>query len=460
MPRRRHGLRPGLLLAAAGVGGVAALVLGVLFVSGVWPRHRAAIAVSAHGSLVVVRTAAGSRVYLEYGPDRSYGLYTAESGLAQVHRFRLADLDPGGRYHFRAVARVGGRELFGPDLVLTAPAGPGVHSLRVVAGHLVLDGRPWIPRFTWGSCAADYASEAALGIDAFMSSNCGDSPEQQARAALKVGGLVIPALDQVRRALPTTVATYLADEPDLEPIPPAQLAQAWSAHPDAHGLPVFLTFSAHAAAAGAADDTSGYADYVRLADVLGIDVYPISSSGDPSRIVDVANAQQALRTLAGGKPTFQWIEATRPAGDSGTIPTAAEVEAEAWLAIANGARALGWWTNDGTTPFSVTAADQSAIQHVDAALDTFAPAIAAPITPVTLDNTGIDVFATRRNGALTVFAVSTNPNSPVYEVFNLPGLAGRPVHIWNTSNTLTPTRDSFTDTLPPLAWRIYLIPPR
>jgi hypothetical protein len=407
---------------------------------------------------VVVRTAESSSVYLEYGPDRLYGLFTAASRLGLSHRFHLAGLDPGVRYHVRAVARIGDRTLLGPDLVVSVPARPAFHSLHVVGDHLALDGRPWFPRFTWGSCASSYGSEAAIGINAFMSSNCGDSPRQQSLAARQVGGLVIPAVDQANLALPTTVATYLADEPDLKSISPFQIARAWSAHPNAHGVPTFLNFSAHAVSAPLGDEPT-YAAYARLADVIGVDVYPISSGGDPNQIAEVASAQQALRTLAGGKPTFQWIETTLPTNDSGTMPTSAEIEAEAWLAIVNGARALGWWTS-ATTPFSVTPANQDAIRRVDTALDTFTPAIDAAVAPVTLDNAGIDVFATSRNGALTVFAVNTSPTDATYEVFNLPGLARRPVHIWNTTRTLHPTGDTFADTLPPLAWRIYLVPPR
>jgi hypothetical protein len=449
-------LRPGVLFAAGLA--TAAVFVGLLVASRPWPGHRPALRTWVKGTTVYVGTAKSSRAYVEYGPTRAYGLFSAQSGVGRDHRFELAGLEPGTRYHLRALAQSDGRTRTGPDLVVSVPRLPVSHSLRVVGDHFELDGRLWIPTFTWGSCATDYATEAAVGIDAFMSSNCGDSPEQQAQAALQVGGVLIPALDQASRALPTTVATYYADEPDLRRVPPAQLANAWNAHANAQGIPTFLTLSHLLVSAGARNQALDAA-YARLTDALGVDIYPISTTGDPNQIGAVATAQQALRALAGGKPTFQWVEATRPAGDSGSTPTTAQIEAEAWMAIVNGARALGWWTY-GTSPFSVNADGLRALRDVNTAIDTFTPAIDAPSAPVTLSNAGVDVLGTQLNGALTVFAVNTNPAAAVSETFTLPGLNGRPVRSWNTGQTLPATSgDTFADALPPLGWRIYVIAP-
>jgi len=451
MPRTRT-----LFFAALATGLV---FIGVLVVTKLWPNHaEAPLRIWATGTVVHVDTAQSSRVYLEYGPTRRYGLFTTPSPVGSSHRFDLVDLSPGMRYHVRALARSGGGTLTAPDLVLDVADGPVFHSLRTIDDHFELNGRPWIPRFTWGSCASSYAEEAAVGVNAFMSSNCGDSPERQARAARRVGGVVIPALDQTNLSLPTTVATYYADEPDLSQIPPVQLAGDWNAHANAHGVPTFLTLS-HLATSGDPAMLATTAAYARLTDVLGIDIYPISTTNDPGQIVQVAAAQRTLRSLAGGKPTFQWIEAEQPTSDSGVALTRAEIEAEAWMAIVNGARGLGWWTY-GTSPFSVGTAGRRALTAVGVALDTFAPAIDAATAPVTLANGGVDVFATRRDGALTVFAVNTNPASAVHEIFTLPGLGRRPVRVWNTGRTIAASRDTFADTLPPLGWRAYLVAPR
>ena len=451
MPRTRT------LFIAALVTGVVAI--GALVVTKLWPKHaQPPLRAWVTGTTVHVDTARSSRVYLEYGPTRKFGLFSPPSAVGLTHRFDLVGLSPGTRYHVRAQAYTDEGTLTAPDLVLDTGGGPAFHSLQIVGDHFALDGRPWIPRFTWGSCASSYAEEAALGVNAFMSSNCGDTPQQQAREAQRVGGVVIPALDQTSLALPTTVATHYTDEPDLNQIPPDQLAGDWNAHPNAHGIPTFLTLS-HLATSGDPATLATDAAYARLTDVLGIDIYPISTTNDPAQIAQVATAQQTLRGLADGKPTYQWIEAAQPAGDSGAVLTRAEIEAEAWMAIANGARALGWWTY-GASPFSLSTGGRRALTAIGTALDTFAPAIDAPTAPVTLANGGVDVFATRRNGALTVFAVNTNPTSAVDETFTLPELGGRPVRVWNTGQTIAASMSTFADTLPALGWRVYLVAPR
>jgi len=108
----------------------------------------------------------------------------------------------------------------------------------------------------------------------------------------------------------------------------------------------------------------------------------------------------------------------------------------------------------------VNTAGRRALTALGVALDTFAPAINAPTAPVTLANGGVDVFATRRDGALTVFAVNTSPASAVHEIFTLPNLGRRPVRVWNTDQTIAASRSTFADTLPPLGWRVYLVAPR
>jgi len=202
--------------------------------------------------------------------------------------------------------------------------------------------------------------------------------------------------------------------------------------------------------------------YAGLTDSLGIVVYPISTTDDPGRIGEVAQAQQAVRALAGGKPTFQWIEATRPADDSGATPTPAEIEAQAWLAVVNGARALGWWTY-GSSPFSVNAANREALREISSAIDTFTPAIEAPAAPVTSPtpaSTSMPPAGTAPSLCSPSTPIRPNPSRSVYEILTLPRLDRRPVQIWNTGRALAGSAHTFADILPPLAWRIYLVPPQ
>ena len=79
--------------------------------------------------------------------------------------------------------------------------------------------------------------------------------------------------------------------------------------------------------------------------MIGFDLYPLQSWCRPERLVDVYHSQRELVDLAQGKPTFQWIEAagmTCPHGGA-TAVTPQTVRAESWLAIAGGAKGLGFF---------------------------------------------------------------------------------------------------------------------
>ena len=267
--------------------------------------------------------------------------------------------------------------------------------------------------------------------------------------------MVIPALDQVDRSLPTTVATYLRDEADLNGVSALELQQNLQQHPNAHGLPVFETFSRLAATVDGRNAIR-YSDYVALADTVGIDVYPVLNSGDPASVGDVASAQRDLQQLAGQAdvPVDRGDGAgDRPepgadaAGDRGggvdgdheRRPRDRLVDGRRHAVLGEPGCATGAPARRHG-PRHVRARDRGGLT-------------AYPRRP------GVDAFATLRNGALTVFAVNPSPSAVVSEVFTLRGLDGRPVRVWGRGQTLASSGDSFTDTLPPLAWRIYVVAP-
>ena len=83
------------------------------------------------------------------------------------------------------------------------------------------------------------------------------------------------------------------------------------------------------------------------ADVLGFDLYPLQNWCRFDSFGDVFDSQLDLVALGRGRPTFQWIEARRMDcfGDSSTRRRET-VRAEAWLSIAGGAHAIGYFPNN------------------------------------------------------------------------------------------------------------------
>src|SRR5205085_9108336 len=95
-----------------------------------------------------------------------------------------------------------------------------------------------------------------------------------------------------------------------------------------------------------------YPGLVAKTDMVGFDLYPLQNWCRPEALPAVYDAQRELVALAAGKPTFQWIETGHM--DCPDTPALAvtpqTLRAESWLAIAGGARGLGFfpvgWTGD------------------------------------------------------------------------------------------------------------------
>ena len=163
--------------------------------------------------------------------------------------------------------------------------------------------------------------------------------------------------------------------------------------------------------------------------------------------------QRELVQLAQGKPTFQWIEAARmehcPTGD----PTPTDVTAETWLAIAGGARGIGYfpdyWPEEVRN--QVTKTNREIVALAPALLDQVVNATWSAANPVR-------VGVRRHNGALYVIAVNTS-TAPATASFTVPGLAGRVLHVFEDGRTMRPYGDLTVDKLPGLGVAVYVAAP-
>ena len=191
----------------------------------------------------------------------------------------------------------------------------------------------------WRQCPNYYPTSIGAGINVFLGVSCGDAGEQLEKLAGRALSTVDAATPEISG--PGVVGWHLPDEADVSVGDPAKLP-----NPRASGRVTFLTltdkFSVHAA-----PGPYGKAMYPELfarADVIGFDTYPIEVRCSVEQIDNVFWMQRELIQLTGGKPTFQWIEAgpmehCRWNQD----PTPGIVRAETWLAIAGGAKGIGYF---------------------------------------------------------------------------------------------------------------------
>jgi hypothetical protein len=187
--------------------------------------------------------------------------------------------------------------------------------------------------------------------------------------------------------------------------------------------------------------------------MVGFDLYPLTYWCRPERLVDVYFSQQELVELANGKPTFQWIEA---AGmicphDGPNAVTPATVRVESWLAIAGGAKGLGFfppaaWTGDvGESIAEVT----QTVRALGPALT--APEVAARVEPA---DGLVKAGARRHSGRLTI-VVANAAYEPAEATITVPGLAGRALAVVGTRRRIEPDDETFVERFPPLGARVY-----
>jgi hypothetical protein len=437
-----------------------------------------------------------SRVVLEVGVDDRYGIWspTIVVHSALTSRTTLAGLEPATTYRFRVVARwrTGFRsEARGtfrtepwpastaasatPEPSATASTGsgspfvlspalppgvdprppsqtgalpPGTPAVESSSPFRV-NGNPIFPRMVWRQCPTYYPTSIGAGINLFLGVSCAHPEEQLDRLA----GRAISTVDAKTPGIsgPGLVGWHLPDEADVS----VGVARNLPA-PKADGRVTFLTLTDHFSerAAPPPNGKEIYPEFFERGDVIGFDTYPVEVRCSVNHIDNVYWMQRELVALTGGKPTFQWIEAgPMEHCRSDEDPTPAVVRAETWLALAGGARGIGyfpdWWAED----------IRNEVRLVNREILALAPALLAPVAKASWSVEGpVRVGARRYNGATYVVAVNTS-TAPANASFTLPGLGGRKLRVFRDGRVVTPLGDLVADKLPGLGAAVYVVPP-
>jgi hypothetical protein len=324
------------------------------------------------------------------------------------------------------------------------PTHPTVGTDRT-AGTILLDGMPYFPMMLYSVCPDRYASALASGINLFALNACGTFQSQL--NALGGSAFSADVAGGHGGSGSGIIGWFQWDEPDGNNIPASSLP---GPPPGAPSLS-FLTLTNHfySGAAALPWGRGMYPSLIAKADVIGFDLYPLQEWCRPERMADVFYAQREIVQLAGGKPTFQWIEANdwKCAGASSVTP--ATVRAESWLAIAGGAHGLGFW------PASWDRGMNKVIAGVGRDVARLGPAIYAPGQAAASGRIQLSVRSSA--GALYVFAINSS-RTAVNAKMTIPALNGRPLTVMGESRRVNSDGNSFTDRFAPLAVHLYIVP--
>lgn len=304
--------------------------------------------------------------------------------------------------------------------------------------------------------SADAANAHAVGVNLIVNESC---PSIRSRSQLDAVGphslAVLPIADRAVRG--SALAGWaFPDEPENNGWTPQRLRQAAPfKRGGADGLLSFITTSGrfyHNSSPPAV-----YGQFARLADVAGFDLYPLNHcTPDLSSVYD---AQRAFIGLAGPMPTFQWIETgpIRPEYCGGVRMTGAELNAEVWLAIAGGARGIGYFTHTWTPDhhsFDVAPALVAQIARTNRLLAELRPALLGRTIPSSVNTSSVKILA-RRAGATTYVIAVNASRASIRMKFAVPGLRNGNVRVVGERRTVSASQGRVDDGFDPLGVHIY-----
>jgi hypothetical protein len=407
-----------------------------------------AVSTSPFSATVAWRTGTPTTAWVAAGPpDGPPTIWRQESRPATRHSVTLSGLAFSTAYRIDVKA-----EDHEATLDVTTSPAPDHPGAVARGGVLWVDGNPFFPLMVFEQCPDTYSTSLQVGINLFAGNRCGGLAEQ--KPALAGQALVAATADDQAADAEGTVGTFFPDEADGHNLSGATLPQ-----PPPGGAGVrFLTLTSHFYS-GAAPLGNGrviYPGLVAKAGVVGFDLYPLQGWCRPERLADVFWAQRELaHGLARGKPTYQWIESSGMLCPHGrTAVTPATLRAESLLAIAGGARGLGFFP-----AAAWTGAVGAAIEGVTRAVRYLGPGLFGAEVPASVEpSTPVLAGAQADHGALYVIAVNSS-YARATATITVQGLAGRPLSVFDEGRTLASSGDSYSDSFAPLAAHVYVVAP-
>ncbi|MEN8157058.1 MAG: T9SS type A sorting domain-containing protein [Bacteroidota bacterium] len=129
-----------------------------------------------------------------------------------------------------------------------------------------------------------------------------------------------------------------------------------------------------------------YEDYMKAADIVTFDIYPVTSKYEmvQGNLWYVPRGVDNLRNWGDdSKPIWAWIETTHIKSPDTIKPTPDQVRAEVWMALIHGARGFGYFCHEWVPTFNEHAwlddpEMKAAITEINAGVTALAPVLNAP----------------------------------------------------------------------------------
>jgi hypothetical protein len=412
------------------------------------------ISLTPFSATIAWRTNVPATSRIAYGLDAPV-LWTAPSVAATEHQATLTGLTFSSSYKVAVTAANEGGTGRVDEYLLTTPALSGAVQATTAGGIILLNGQPSFPKIVWAQCPDAVAGNLAVGIDLFMGNGCGTGADLATWVAGRAFVLADAQAPAAARA--GTIGTHLPDEWDTHLPGDLTTADALRLVPATPGSgPRFLTLTNHfySRANPLPQGKGMYPALAASADVLGFDLYPLQNWCRWDSFGDVFDSQLDLVALGRGRPTFQWIEARRMDCMGEQLdPTPQTVRAEAWLSIAGGAHAIGYFPNNWSVDVGAE------IARTNHEIQSLVPALVeTPIATSVALGSPVKAGGREHNGAVYVIAVNASRGTATATI-NVPALGDRVLRSLDGLHTVTASGGSFTDSFGPLEARVYIAAP-
>lgn len=357
--------------------------------------------------------------------------------------------------------------------------------------EIQVNGQPFFPIMSWAQSTKNYTLLKSLGFN----SHAGNADPEAAKDA---GCYAIPGFKPDMPDNGYVLGLIYDDEPDMpvgkgaEAKPRQTPREVSDKHKSikaaAQDKLIFMTLTGHFTVEQSTYPVDVretiYPQYVSNPDVVGFDIYPIYGSGYASHLNRVGSGVSQLRSLAGSKPVYAWIETSKGSRwmtyekQPDVLPV--HTRNEVWQAIINGATAIGYFTHAWKPEFKEFAPNaemQAELKRINNQITRLAPAILAPIAKQNISmkldgGLNCQFKATTYGKELFIFALNSDLGEgadkarqfdPIFPrsgkaVFHVEGLkAGTRIEVVDEKRIIKAEKGSFTDDFNPLAEHIYRI---
>src|SRR5256714_2012514 len=415
------------------------------------------VSVDSAGARITWKTNVPAQTQAAYGLDAPT-IWGQPSGDSLIeHESVLTGLEFGTTYQVYLHAVDEWNRAQTTTVTITTQGMPNRSVASTNGSQIVVDNRPFFPTAVWAQCSDGFNSNINDGINLFMGDGCSTN---DSTLSTRLDGRAYSIVNAEYAGTSDgrgSIGWYYPDEWDAflqSTVTRQDLAK--SIAPPQTGRISFLTLTNHfySLATPLPQGKGMYPTLMSIPDVVGFDLYPLQVWCRPS-FGDVFDAQHELHD-ATGKPTFQWIEAApmehQCKNEKSLDPTPATVRAETWLAIAGGAGAVGYFPNHWTPEIG------GAISQNNHEIKALTPALLAASATARSDSDIVRVSARTLNGALYVIAINTSSATGQAKIA-VGGIGGPSVTPVGGGGAIGSDDQGFSDSLGPLAARVYVIPP-